>query len=108
MKKIMKFFLKFKNILVVAHSSRMMLKKDLTSVQQDRLDICKTCKLNSDNSKKLSLTNRIFLGLNKIVNKFYGLKITVNAICTYCNCDLSVMSSVDNDEHECKLGKWKY
>lgn len=104
----MKFIRKIINTIKIAHSSRMMLKNELTDIQENRLNICRTCEYNSDNKENLSLKNKIFKKLNLIVNKIYGLKITINAICTVCHCDLSVMSSVDNDEHECKLGKWKY
>lgn len=103
----MKFITKLINTVKVAHSSRMMIKKELTEIQQDRLNICKGCEFNSDNVKKLTFKNKIFKLLNKIFNKFYRLKITVNAICTLCGCDLSVMSSVYEEKTECKLGKWK-
>lgn len=102
-----KYIRKLWNKIKVVHSSRVMLKSGITTVQDERLSICSNCSWNSDNNKNKSVKNKIFLVLNKVVNKFYGLKVTVTAICTFCNCDLSVMSSVDNENHECKLGKWK-
>lgn len=98
---------KIKNMILVAHNSRVMLKSEETAIQQDRLDICATCEYNSYNRRDISLKNRIFILLNKLFNRFYGLKIATTAICTLCNCDLSVMSSVYSEKTECKLGKWK-
>lgn len=107
MKKIKKFLRTIKNKILVAHTSRIMLKNGLTREQQDRLDICKLCPYNSDNSSKITLKNKIYLVLNNIFNKLYNLKVSSEAICLYCGCNLFVKSSVDSDETTCDLGKWK-
>lgn len=92
----------------MAHLSRMMFKEEVTETQKKRLEICKTCVFNSDNKDKLGIKDKFYKVINKAFNRFYGLKVTLESICTLCGCDIVMKSSVFSDKNECQAGKWKY
>jgi len=94
------------NTVKVIHYSRVNYKNDLTEEQKRRLNICKTCPYNSDNKKQYTIKQKIFIFLNKIVNKIYGLNVLVDAVCTVCGCGIVFMSTQEDEEQKCKLKKW--
>lgn len=91
--------------LTAIHRSRVEYKNRLTEEQERRLAICKACVYNSDNSE-LSFTGKFFKSMNNLLNKIYGVKVTEDAICNICKCNLELMSSVEEEENKCKLKKW--
>lgn len=94
------------NRLLLPFKSRKEYKEELTKEQIRRLNICNKCKYNSDNSNNLTLRNKIYLKLNSFLNKFYGLKVTLNAICMVCGCGLVFLTTQMEEENKCKLRKW--
>lgn len=95
------------NKMLIPFKSRREYKEELTEEQKRRLDICSSCPFNSDISDgNMSLKNKIYLFLNKQLNRWYGLKLTIDAICLVCGCGIVFMSSQEAEENKCKLKKW--
>lgn len=95
------------NKITVPFKSRREYKEELTLEQERRLSICKKCPKNSDNSDgKMTIKSKVYLFLNKIFNRFYGLKVTIDAICMVCGCGIVFMTTQTEDENKCKLKKW--
>ena len=93
---------KLKNIIL----SRQNYRKDniLTLEQQQRLKICKSCPLNSDNKKVKSFRDKIFIKLNKFFDFLFDIKVTEEAICTECGCNL--IHKTSQTEENCPKKKW--
>lgn len=90
----------------LAIKSRLEYKEDLTEIQKKRLSICKSCPLNSDNKLDLSIIETMMFRANKILNFIMGVKVTEDAICTVCTCNLIFKSSQEDQENMCPEGKW--
>lgn len=103
----MKKWQSFLNKILIPFKSRKEYKEELTKEQQRRLSICKACPHNSDNSNgSMTIKNKTYLFLNKLVNKWYGLKVTIDAICMVCGCGIVFMSTQTEEENKCKIKKW--
>ncbi len=87
-------------------NSRKEYKQELTQEQQRRLKICSKCPFNSDNNSKLTIKAKIFLFLNKTLNRFYGLRVTYNAICILCGCGLGFLTTQEEEENKCHIKRW--
>lgn len=94
------------NTLKAIHNSRKEYSGELTLEQKRRLEICSKCEFNSDNTKELTFFNKVFLKLNKVLNRFYGLRVLVTAMCTICGCQLVFLSTQVEIENKCKKKKW--
>lgn len=90
----------------LAIKSRREYNEILTETQKNRLSICKPCPYNSDNKLDLSLVETFMFRANKILNFIMGVKVTEDAICTVCTCNLIFKSSQEDPENMCPKGKW--
>ena len=59
-------------------------------------------------SKKGTIRERLYKFINKIINKFYGLKVEEDAVCLHCGCDIVFKTLAEDSENKCGLGKWEY
>ena len=93
---------KLKNIIL----SRQNYRKEniITPHQQKRLNICKSCPLNSDNKKVKSFRDKILIKTNKFLDFLFGIKVTEEAICTGCGCNL--IHKTSQTEENCPKEKW--
>lgn len=87
-------------------TSRYDYKQEQTELQKKRLKVCETCVFNSDNVKRKSIYDNLFLFLNSVLNWAYSIPVTISAICTDCGCDLRFKSLQKEKENMCGLGKW--
>lgn len=76
----------------------------LTLEQQKRLTICKNCPLNSDNKKVKSFKDKLFININKFLDFICDIKVTEEAICTDCGCNL--IHKTSQTEENCPKEKW--
>lgn len=90
----------------LAIKSRREYNEILTETQKNRLSICKPCPYNSDNKLDLSLVETFMFRANKILNFIMRVKVTEDAICTVCTCNLIFKSSQEDPENMCPKGKW--
>lgn len=88
------------------HTSRVEFREELTDRQIERLKICSMCKYNSDNSEKHSITTKIFIFLNRLLNEVYGLRVLIDAVCTVCGCQIVHLTTQEEVENKCKKKKW--
>lgn len=88
------------------HSSRLEYSNELTEEQKRRLEICSKCEFNSDNSYNMTIRDKVFLSLNKILNRFYGIRVMLSAMCTICGCQLMFLSTQEAPENKCRKKKW--
>ena len=93
---------KLKNIIL----SRQNYRKDniITPKQQQLLNICKSCPLNSDNKKVKSFRDKTLIKINKTFDLLFGIKVTEEAICTECGCNL--IHKTSQTEENCPKEKW--
>lgn len=75
-----------------------------TDLQIKRLSKCKPCVYNSDNRRYKSFKVRTTIKLNKILDWIMGIKVTEDAVCTLCSCNLIHKTSIENET--CKVDKW--
>ena len=94
------------NTLKNAIQSRQNYRKDnqITEKQQKRLNICKGCPKNSDNKKVKGIKDKIFIKLNKTIDLLFNIKVTEEAICTKCGCNL--IHKTSQTEENCPEKKW--
>jgi protein-arginine kinase activator protein McsA len=90
----------------LAIKSRIEYNEELTDLQKKRLSVCKPCPYNSDNKLELSMIETMMFRMNKILNFIMGVKVTEDAICTVCTCNLIFKSSQEDPENMCPKGKW--
>jgi len=90
----------------LAIKSRLEYSSELTDLQKKRLSICKRCEFNSDNDINHSVITSIMYIANKILNAIMFVKVTEDAICTVCTCNLIFKSSQEEPENMCPKGKW--
>ncbi len=90
----------------LAIKSRIEYNEVLTDTQKKRLSVCKSCPFNSDNKLDLSLIETMMFRINKILNFIMGVKVTEDAICTICTCNLIFKSSQEDPENMCPKNKW--
>ena len=90
----------------LAVTSRLNYKKELTPTQIKRLQVCKTCPLNSDNKENKTNRDKVFMLLNRLLDKVFGIVTTEDAICLQCGCNLIHKSSQEDKQDWCGLGKW--
>lgn len=96
------------NKLKAIHRSRKEYKEELTDEQKRRLEICSMCSYNSDNYlEKGTIREKFYKLINKIINKFYGLKVEEDAVCLHCGCDIVFKTLAEDSENKCGLGKWE-
>lgn len=98
-----------KNIFKIAYlaiKSRREHTSELTELQKKRLRVCKGCKFNSDNNNQHSIRVFLMYRVNKILNFIMGVKVTEDAICTVCTCNLIFKSSQEDPENMCPKDKW--
>ena len=93
------------NKIKAIHRSRKEFKEELTEEQKRRLEICKLCVHNSENNV-MGIRETIMLYLNKLLNRFYGLRVLVESVCMICGCQLVFITGQEDVENKCKLGKW--
>lgn len=75
-----------------------------TELQKKRLNICKTCPYNSDNRRYKSLKMRVGIKLNKLLDWIMGIKVTEDAICVLCTCNL--IHKTSQEQLKCDIKKW--
>jgi hypothetical protein len=90
----------------LAIKSRREYNEVLTDTQKKRLDVCKSCPFNSDNKLDLSMTETMMFRINKILNFIMRVKVSNDAICTICTCNLIFKSSQEDPENMCPKNKW--
>lgn len=93
------------NKLRVIHITRKEYKEELTERQEHRLEICRKCPYNSTNYNKLSW-KYLYVVLNRVLDRFYGLRVAYNAVCMVCGCGIVHMTTQEEEENKCKLKKW--
>lgn len=77
---------------------------NLKDYQLERLKICKKCPHNSDNKNRLTIKEKLLKQLNKLLDFLYGIKVTEDAICTLCGCNLIHKTSQKSEN--CDINKW--
>jgi hypothetical protein len=90
----------------LAIKSRREYNEVLTDTQKKRLDVCKSCPFNSDNKLDLSMAETMMFRINKILNFIMRVKVSNDAICTICTCNLIFKSSQEDPENMCPKNKW--
>jgi protein-arginine kinase activator protein McsA len=93
-------------IVKVAIEARKNYKKEVTEEQKIRLEICRTCPLNSNNVEQNKFKDKVMLFLNNFLNFIYGVEVDEDAICTECGCQLIHKSTQTEVELKCPLEKW--
>lgn len=92
--------------LMSAHYARMMFKEDMTEVGKARLEICKGCPLNTDNRKNKTFREKAWIAANKVFNRLYGIKVSIDSVCTACGCGVIFLAQGE-DKNGCEKNKWK-
>jgi hypothetical protein len=90
----------------LAIKSRLEYSSELTDLQIKRLEFCRKCPFNSDNDKNHSIKTLLMYRVNKILNFIMRVKVTDDAICTVCTCNLIFKSSQEDPENMCPKNKW--
>lgn len=107
MNKFLRILNKYKNKVLSAHYARLYFKEEITDTVRYRIDECKICPKNTDNRPNQTLREKVWIMLNKLFNRLYGIKVTNNSVCSMCGCGTMLLSRED-DKESCKLGVWKY
>lgn len=86
--------------------SRREAQEELTELQLKRINVCKSCPFNSDNKKVKTFKDLSFIFLNKILNIIFRVKVSEDAVCTDCGCNIIFKSTQTDKDLICQQNKW--